>query len=206
MPKKPRSPKRQRVVPRGTGPVTSRNRPVAGSEYSQNNAANSLIYEPRSSGNVYNRYFAGIRPSHLSFLIYDNPTRDPNDYTPTVYGITIPELLEGGRQVPPEHFYRTTVKKNVKFTDGRKHDVIAVKYNGKLHKVKFTGNNSGQNGNYPFFYIENYNNGEIEKLYGDFANRGGTPPSSQDQFEFGKARKKRTTVGNEIKYLLTHLK
>jgi len=183
----PRSPKRQKVVPRGRGPVTSKNRPLAGSEYSVNNAANSMLYP----GTVYNRFFSGTSPNHLTFYIFDDPYKDPSTYSPTIYGHTMEELLQGGVGVPNKRDSRVSVKRNVSFTDGRKHDVVAVRYKGRQHKVKFQGTNPERNG-IPYFYIEVYENGELRKVYGDFSEYGSTPESSQ-QADFGKK--------SEIRYL-----
>jgi len=195
MPSRNRSPRRQRVVPRGSGPITSRNRPIAGSEYSVNNAANSLIYDPYASGNVYNRYFGSYEPRHLVFYLYDDPYSDPSTYDPTIEGYSIEEIQQGQVVVPYSRERRVSIKRNQAFTDGMRHDVVAVRYENSQHKVKFTGNDRRRNG-HPYFYIEVYYEGEIYKMYGDFSVIGSTPDNSQ-QASFGK----RTRVSSEVKYL-----
>jgi len=187
---RPRPDERQRVVPVGAGPITSRNRAVAGSEYSANNAANSLIYDPSASGNTYNHYFRNIPPDHLLFLLFDNPYIDPIDNPPTIEGHTISEIQQGSVSIPFDRGNKVIIKRQQKFTDGKKHDVIAVEHEGKKYKVKFAGTDPTRNG-FPYFYIEVFYQGAIHKAYGDFSNTGAST-------DFGKKKIKQSS---EMKYL-----
>jgi len=130
----------------GVGKVaTSANVQLAASELSVNNALQVIPYE---TGNMakYNKFFNGYRPDNLLFYFYDNPTLDPSINEPSV-----PDLsFENGYRI--FHFTPTT-----KFTDGYKHNVLGLMYEGKRLKIKTSGTNNWNSSDIvklPFFYVE----------------------------------------------------
>ena len=200
--------------------TTSANTPVGASELSVNNALQVIPHEPGNMG-LYNNYFGAINPNQLEFYFYLDQEDRPDTHDPMLPAF----IIENSHRVM--NFTPTS-----KFTDGQKHNVLGIRFNGKNLKIKWTGVNqyadsiNGTN-KLPFFYVEDLpqvddvdNNGNpikrMTKYWGvitTVAQREAAAASANiSGTEFGKSftkngifkRKKHSIslLNKEIKYLM----
>jgi hypothetical protein len=139
------------VPPVGTF-VTSRNRPLAGSEYAQGNLNTLTTDGP--NGKLYNDNFSDVPIDHLHFYFYTNPELEP--VSEQGY---LPEITQS------DNTGHKIIAYNYKLSDGIFYNVLAVIYNGKRLKIKLSGTNI-LNG-LPYFYVEDYDNGFNRKYFGE---------------------------------------
>jgi hypothetical protein len=214
MPPKGKTPKavnRTVFKPARTGQVTtSANIPVGASAMSVNNALQVIPYEPGNMG-LYNNYFGSILPEQLELYFYLDQETRPDTHDPMLPAYTI----ENSNKIM--NFTPTS-----KFTDGLKHNVLGIRFNGKNLKIKWTGMNeyaepiNGTN-KLPFFYVEDLplvdevdaNGNPIKKMtkyWGvitTVAQREAATAAGPSGTEFGKRKKHSISLLNrEIKYLM----
>jgi hypothetical protein len=188
---------RELIKNTGNAPITSCNLPVGGErDKCIDNKRMSLIYELLDDANyvysdlswVYKKYFSMYYPEQLLWFFFDEPDRAPNEenYKPTVSNLS------------EENSLPIVVKKNYKFTDNSKHDVLSINYpvTGMNHKIKYGGVNEDLKT--PWFYIEKYDgpNKPMKRLYGAIAS------INEGVSSFGKKKKKMSKLSSDLEYLL----
>jgi hypothetical protein len=197
--------------PYTTGVKTSKNIPVACSEFAVNNALQTVLYGEKENTIIFDKIKQAvpgttvgtidtskqINPGSLWFVLYNDPNMEPNEegYTPE-----LPEDLDAS----PDTFPVFSFKPTSKFTDNKFHTCLGIFYGGRRLKIKHAGINSDTG--LPFFYVEDPfftkvgNKWECQqaKWYGTFFNK-------VNSSSFGKKRKttkKRNTFDSDIRYLL----